>query len=226
MMKTIAILFSFLFCINLNAQKGKLFLSTWHEDGKDYRSIPPDKYSYFNKGKLYYFISNDHANIYLYLKTADPEAQLRILKDGLTIWVNMDTKLNRKMGIRFPLGSQNSGTHKKTNISEEKTNIDGNVAMLLPLANKIELIGFTNEEARHFPSENRDNFRGSVSLDNEGNLNYRMIMPIEKLPVRNSKDGKGAMPFILGIEYGTMPEQKAFPQVLLWIKNVKLATDR
>jgi len=225
-MKTIALLFSMFFFINLNAQNKKLLLSSWHEDGKDDNKILSEKYSYLKKGKLYYFISNDNANIYLEMKTGDPEAQKRILKEGLTVWVSMDSKLTKKMGVHFPLGAQNSGAHKKSDKPEEKLNLEGNIITLLPLANKIELIGFTNEELRGFPSENRDNFRGSVSFNNEGNLNYRLIMPIAKLPVRNSKDGKGAMPFILGIEYGPMTGQQAFPPVLLWIKNIKLATDK
>ena len=225
-MKTIALLFSMFFFINLNAQNKKLLVSSWHEDGKDDNNILSEKYSYFKKGKLYYFISNDNANIYLDMKTNDPETQKRILKEGLTVWVSMDSKLTKKMGVHFPIGAQNSGTHKKSDKPEEKLNIDGNVVKLLPLANKIELIGFTNEEQRRFPSENTDNFRGSVSLDNEGNLKYKLIMPIAKLPVRNSKDGKSAMPFILGIEFGPMTVQQTFPPVLFWIKNIKLATDK
>jgi len=225
-MKTLSILFSFLFFINLNAQKGMLFLSNWHENSNEDMIIPSEKYSYFKKGRLYYYISNDNTNLYLDLKTGEPEELMRILKQGLTVWVDMDSKLAKKMGIHFPIGSQHSGANNKSNIPEINLNNDGNVITLVSHATRIELIGFTNEEVRRFPSENKDNFRGSVRIDNEGTLNYKMIMPIEKLSVRNSKDGKGAMPFILGIEYGQMTGQHASPPVLLWIKNIKLATDK
>ena len=33
-------------------------------------------------------------------------------------------------------------------------------------------------------------------------------MPVAKLPVRNSRDGSGAMPFTLGIEYGNLPSDE------------------
>jgi hypothetical protein len=225
-MKTLTLICFFLISLNLNAQKGKLYLSNWNENGTEATNIPSEKYSFSRKANLYYYISNDNANIYLGMKTDDREAQIRILKQGLTVWVNMDSKLAKKMGIHFPIGSQNSEGHKRSNIPDENLKSEVNLVTQLSLANKIELIGFTNEELRRFPSENPDNFRGSVSFDNTGTLHYKMTMPIAKLPLRNSKDGKGAMPFIFGIEYGPQSEQKAFPQILFWIKNIKLATDR
>ena len=138
----------------------------------------------------------------------------------------MDSKLLKKMGIRFPVGSQNSVGRKKSGMPDNSTNADGSIVTPLSLANTIELIGFTNEEARRFSADNYDNFRGSVKYDNEGTLHYKMIMPITKLPVRNSKDGDGAMPFLFGIEYGPTIAQPAFPPVLLWIKNIKLESDK
>jgi hypothetical protein len=68
-------------------------------------------------------------------------------------------------------------------------------------------------------------------------------MPVAKLPVRNSKEGNGAMPFTLGIEYGfppvnNKPDEKMdsprnarFQQTVAgsemhWIKNVRLATSK
>lgn len=273
-MKTLTIFISFFFCINLNAQKGKLFLSSWHENGNAELNVPSDRYSYFKKGKLYYFLSNDNDNIYIDMKIEDSGVQNRILKQGLTVWVNMDNKVAKKMGISFPIGSQYSGGRNEPNMSDIKINADGSLVSPLSLANTIELIGFTSEEERRFPSDNADNFRASVKYDNEGTLHYKMLMPIAKLPVRNSKDGDGAMPFTFGIEYGVLrltnsargivapppsssppsgrsrggsagggrpgggapggsrqitgptTDQPAFPPVLLWIKNIKIATDK
>ena len=55
------------------------------------------------------------------------------------------------------------------------------------MANTIELIGFISEQERHFPAANADNFNGMVKFDDSGKLFYRLVMPIAKLPVRNSK---------------------------------------
>ena len=51
-------------------------------------------------------------------------------------------------------------------------------------------------------------------------------MPITKLPVRNSKDHSGAMPFTLGIDYGPPVPKPPFKPLLLWIKNIKLANNK
>jgi len=225
-MKIYALILALITCPNLNAQKGKLFLSIWNEDGNTELKIPSDKYFYYGKGKLYYFLSNDNNNIYVDLKIEDDGVKNRILKQGLTVWINMDSKLTKKMGIRFPVGSQNSGGQNNLNLPYYNLNTDGSLVTLLSLANTIELIGFTNEEARRFPAYNADSFRGSVQCDNEGTLHYKMLLPIAKLPVRNSKDRDGAMPFTFGIEYGPAKAQTGFPPVLLWIKNIKLATDK
>ena len=205
-MKTLAAVLLLIMCISLNAQKGKLILSCWHENGNSEMNIPSDKYFYFEKGKLYYFLSNDHENIYLDMKIEDPGVQNRILKEGLTVWINMDSKSIKKMGVRFPMGSQYSGSRKEPNKPDVKLNADGSLVTPLSRANTIELIGFPNIEGRHFPADNPDTFRGSVKFDNAGALQYKMLMPISKLPVRNSKNGVGAMPFYFGIEYGILAE--------------------
>ena len=93
-----------------------MYLSRWHNGGTELK-IPSDKYSYFKKGKLYYFFSNDIDNIYVDMKIDDPGVQTRILKQGLTVWINMDGKQIKKMGIRFPIGSQHSGGRNKPEYS-------------------------------------------------------------------------------------------------------------
>jgi hypothetical protein len=240
--KSSAFIFLFFVCCGLNAQKGNLNLSRWYFTDK----IEVSDYQLIRKAKLYYNLSNDNENLYINIKVEDRGIQNRILKEGLTIWINMDSKKAKKMGIRFPIGSQNQGGHKKADHSENNALPDVSTVNPLSLANTIELIGFTSEEKRHFPSENHDNFRGSVKYDESGILYYKMVMPIERLPVRNSREGHGAMPFNLGIEYGSLPEMNmtgenrgpapssAFRSVgthgeaseLNWINNVRLATSK
>jgi hypothetical protein len=198
-MKTSIFILSLLICTSLNAQKGSLNESRWHLNDE----VQSSDYQPINKAKLYCFLSNDNDNIYIDIKIADAGVQNRILKEGLIIWINMDGKSAKKMGVRYPIGSQNPVGRNKPDYSENTTNQDRSLVSPLSLANTIELIGFINEEVRHFPSQNSDNFRGSVKYDKEGILYYKMVMPIAKLPVRNSKQGNGAMPFAIGIEYGS-----------------------
>lgn len=193
-----------LLLISLNAfgQKDKSYQSSWHNEGENELSIPPENYTYFEKGKIFYFISNDENKVVLDIKVEDEGIQTRILKEGMTIWINMDGKQNKKMGVRFPVGSQYQANGKN---SQTTLNTDGSVVTPLKMANTIELVGFTGENSNRLPSDNFDSFNGFVNYDKEGILHYRMNLPLEKIPLRNSKEGGGAMPFNLGIEYGMAP---------------------
>jgi|WetSurMetagenome_2_1015567.scaffolds.fasta_scaffold223359_1 hypothetical protein len=176
-MKSFFIIIYVFFNAAIYAQKGDLNMSRWHVND----NVVPSDYQFLKKAGLYYYISNDTDNIYIDMKFQDQRIQNMILKEGLTLWINMDGKTVKKMGIRYPHGSQKNSP--------------------VPSSNTIELVGFIGEQERHFPADNPDNFRGSVKVEGI-TLHYNMLLPIAKLPVRNSKDGNGAMPFTLGVEYG------------------------
>jgi hypothetical protein len=204
-MKKIAIFLVSVLCMNLNAQKGKLFTSEWRENESSEMNVSSDKYSYFEKGKLYYHIANNDKYIIVDMKVEDAGVQNRILKEGLTIWINMDGKSNKTTGVRFPIGSEYSGGRNRSNVPAVRVASDGSLVTPLAMANTIQLTGFENANPSRFPADNADNFRGWVKYDSEGTLLYNMVIPIEKLPIRNSKEGDGAMPFTFGIEYGAPP---------------------
>ena len=186
----------------------------WHKSETGELNVASGDYNFFKKGKLWYVLSNDNDNIYIDLKIEDPAVQNRILKEGLTVWINMDGKQIKKMGVRYPIGSENSMHRSRSGVQEDKLNPDGTLATPLSQANTIELIGFTSEESRRFPSDNTNTFRGSVKYDNSGILHYLLTLPVTKLPMRNSKDNGGTMPFAMGIEYGldtSGPERASGP---------------
>jgi hypothetical protein len=195
-MKSSLIILLFIASASTVTQKGGLNICRWHVTDK----IEADDYQLIKKAKLYYSLSNDKDNLYVDFKFEDQGVQNGIQYDGLTIWINMDGKAVRKMGVRYPMGSLNVKNPSYP-------------------VNTIELIGFTSEQERHFSADNQDNFRGSVNNNENGILYYKLIIPLGKIPVRNAKEGNGAMPFSLGIEYGTTSD-------LYWINQVKLATSK
>jgi hypothetical protein len=196
-----SILLVFIFS-TLNAQKGNKALSNWNSDGNNDIALSADQYFSAGKTRPAYFISNDNTNIFINMKIDDSEVQSKILLLGLTVWINMDGKSERNLGVRFPIGSQHSAARKGQNFSGSDPEEEGKPVSPLSLAKTIELIGFISEEVRRFSSDNNDTFSGSVSYDKNGVLYYKLKMPLTKIPVRNAKGGGGAMPFTLGIEYG------------------------
>lgn len=227
-----------LFSLNSYGQKNKSYQSSWHNDGAGELSTQAADFIYFEKGKLFYFISNDENKIVLDIRIKDVGVQDRIIKEGMTIWINMDGKQDKDMGVRFPIGSnfQSAGKSNQATLNE-----DGTIVTPLSMANTIELIGFSGESSNRLPAENYDSFNGFVKYDNKGILNYRLNLPLEKIPLRNSKDRGGIMPFNFGIEYGSkgnrgggMPpgapppnglagNSEPKPSVLYWVKNISLA---
>jgi hypothetical protein len=226
-MKLIAAISFLIFCMTVGAQDKNLNQSKWHDSDK----LEKSDYKLIKRSKIYCSISNDNDYIFINLMIPDKEVSERILVQGLAIWVNMDGKQIKKMGIRFPVGANN--IIKKKNQEAEKANL--NTEDLISQANTIELIGFISEQDRHFAAQNSDSFRGYVKYSPDGDLFYRLVMPVTKLPVRNSKNGIGAMPFSLGLEIGYQPEygikgkSGSNPDKssdLFWINGVKLASSK
>ncbi len=226
-MKSIAIIALFCMCITGNAQKGNLNDCKWHNNDKIERS----DYLLIKKSKLYCSLTNDKEYFYINLMIPDKEVSERILEDGLIVWINMDLKQDKKMGVRFPLGSENAGS-----VKNQVAGNNGVTEDLVSQANTIELIGFISEQDRRFASQNSDNFRGAVKYSPGGDLYYRLVMPLAKLPIRNSKDGNGAMPFALGFEIGYIPpsrtkiqtkkESRSVNATVYWITQVRLASSK
>jgi hypothetical protein len=203
-MKPFLLLMCFLFSAGANAQNGKINQSIWHKGDRaefaDFKQI--------KRTGLYYTLSNDNDNLYLDLIIGDRNDQNKILESGLILWINMEEKALRRMGIRYPMGAQNQGTRNKGFQTESDITQKDKAGNSLSLANTIEIIGFIGERERHFSSENVVNFRGWIKYDESGKLHYQMVMPIARLPIRNSRGGNGAMPFSLGIEYGFPSDKK------------------
>ncbi len=221
---------SFLFlvlCLDLAGQNSKLYLSRWNEEGKPDIITKQAEWTYHKKGRLYYFISNDDSKIFVSLKVQDPAVELRILREGMKLWINMDNKPEKNLGVLFPVGVQTQSSGSKKSDQQESGAPEVSIVTAVSKATTIELIGFKGEE-RRLKAENPDSFTGSVSIDNQGFLLYNMVLPIEKLPVRNSKDGNGAMPFTLGAEYGIVQVKgkKSPAPALVWIRSIKLAADK
>ncbi len=203
-MKPTVTIFSLILCTSLSAQKGNL-VSKWIEDGTKETTIAPADYVFNKKSNLYYLFSNDNTNLYVDIKVEDSGVENKILKQGMVIWINMDGKQDKKLGVHFPIGSENRAG-RRPNSPDPAFTPDGKPITPLMKANTIELIGFTNEAESRFPADNPDTFKGSIKYDNDGNLIYRLLMPLAKLPVRGAKDGAGALPFNLAIEYGEDPD--------------------
>lgn len=200
----------------MSAQKS-VVQSQWHDNIDEDPDTSGISWIRHPKAKFNFYVANNNEYGYFLMKISDKSLQDRILKSGMTLWLNMNNESGKELGIHFPLGSLNSGARNIPGIPDQNSGNAKKDEDLISFANTIELIGFRSEESRRFPSDNADNFRGSVTINGNGTLYYLMRMPAVKIPLRNSKDRKGVMPFTIGIEAGTDKSQ------LYWIKNIRLS---
>jgi len=78
-------------------------------DGKnDDWTLPyPD---YDKKAMIGYAVSNDKDNLYVTVETGDPYTQLKILKEGLTVWIDKKGEREMTTSINYPLSpDENEG---------------------------------------------------------------------------------------------------------------------
>ena len=201
-MRTLLLIIISGLALNAEAQKGYQF--RWQGDQSD-REIPVDWYSTTKKGGINYCFSNDNSCLFLHMKITESAEQARILKTGLTLWIDTEGKSRKKTGIRFPIGSDYSGPGRRAAGTQQTP---------LSMANTIQLVGFDIGGRGRVPSDNADGLRGKVHYDNDGNLIYSLVVPFDSFAELKDAVGK---PLTLGIEIGAPPQMPAggpqgFPQ--------------
>jgi hypothetical protein len=73
-------------------------------NSKDWPSPYP---SYDPKALIGYAYSNDSENLYLTMETGDEMTQMKILKQGFTLWIDTTGNKDKSVAIHFPLESDN-----------------------------------------------------------------------------------------------------------------------
>jgi hypothetical protein len=200
-MKLVIVISAFVLCLNLNAQKDQNFVCKWRDNSAGQVLLPNSDYVSARKGTLFYCLSNDDKNMYVDIRFTESADQSKVLQIGMVLWINTDGKSRKKTGVRYPIGAKYSKPARGRGESRPVMNQE----TPLSLANTIELTGFKNVVPGRFPSNNNDNFRGSVKYDNDGNLLYSMIIPLEKLPEGGKSSDGRVMPINIAIEYGAPP---------------------
>jgi hypothetical protein len=180
-------------------KKEKNFSSKWRNQASEDLNIKDSEYQSYKKGLVLYYISNDNENLYLDMKVKETIEQSKILKIGMSVWINMDSKSHKKAGIRFPIGSDYSGGRKSNSMTKVSTPTP------LSLANTIQLVGFNDVQPSRFPADNKDNFRGKAWYNTEGDLRYFLVIPLSKISSLDETSDKSGL-ITLGIEFGVPPE--------------------
>jgi hypothetical protein len=225
---TLGVLFLFISSLFIHAQKDNNFYSRWHGSKFDFKRIQMADLKYSEKSKFYYYLSNDKENIYVNLRIDDNQIQRMILRSGLTVWVNMDGKKNRKQGIKYPVGNMSTrrsggrdmearqnpqsgqDAREKPGMSDRRGVPPGEKNMQMMPPNDIEVIGFSKSEPKHPSAIGKEGYNGFISFEKNGTMWYELAIRRSSLPLNKEKKGDKIKPMFLGIEYSGMSSNSQF----------------
>ena len=180
-------------CLVLAAGCSKtIYPSAWQPtpvttDGKiDDWTLPLPYYD--TDTRLNYTITNDDKNLYICFRTADVQAQMKLLKAGFTLWIDTKGKKNQLTGIRYPLPQSLLPDHGE-NLSTssprgEKRDMSKVGQRLLASQKQMELIGFKNTANGGNPNgmtflRTNEGIAVAMNADSTGELVYEATIPFK-----------------------------------------------
>jgi len=215
MKKFIAVsLFLVSFCAY--GQKSKGPVMHWREYSAKDDLYPASEYAALDKEKMYCYMSNNDSSLFIDLIIVDPGVQKTILSIGMNIWIDLTGKEVKSMGLRYPVGSDNVKASLQRK-GESMTNSEKIMFIhnsSIEMAYEIEVAGFGEGVPQRVPSKGGSGFSSSVRYSDDGNLLYRMEMPMKNIVLQEVK-GK-TVPISIGLEYGA--KQDLVEPV--WIKGL------
>ncbi len=186
-----------------NAQKVSAYQSKWHEDQKEeHEEELINRMMLEEKSQFLFFISNDAKKLYIDVVTADRAAVQKIMRYGMTTWINPDGKTKKVLGVEFPVSAEGKG---EPNFTRDK-NADRKEMRMAMMASKnqdMTLIGFgAKGERRSIDPGNDPSFQGKIEMLEGGRLYIHLELPLDQ--VHRSDLASLSSPLSLGFETGYM----------------------
>ena len=224
-MRTIVTIISLAVSVTIYAQKDANTHLHWRDNSNGKLNLQASDLRYTEKGKFYYYLSNDKDNLYIDLRIFDKDVQRQVLASGLSVWLNMDGKKAKKTGLRYPARIQSQGRLDMAETQKQQSpqnyqrqgnaqdrqnpwngmpggeNPSGGRSMQMGLLSRIELIGLSGSDHSFISSDEANNFRGSLRFEKDGNMWYELIIPLSKLPEKSPTKKKNDGSCILGLSY-------------------------
>ena len=131
------------------------------------------------KSKLQYNITNDSRNIYIYIKAADEQYQMKIIRAGMQINIDTTGKEEKQVSIVFPMASKEKPKMPADMKSGQKKNINDNpIKTQFSLKHKeMQLSGFKSPFNGIIPLKNDYGISISIDWDSLNIMYYKAAIP-------------------------------------------------
>ena len=143
-----------------------------------------DSLRYDPASKLQYQVLNDSRTVYLRLKVADPATQARVLRRGLTIWLDTTGRNQHQFGVRYPLGGVPSGAQAQQAPSPDATLADRRAFRSLALAEmrEMELLNYKgSKEPTLTDAQSPLGVKVALGFNAQDDLLYELAVPLRLL---------------------------------------------
>jgi hypothetical protein len=209
MQRTILYSTIFFACVGLNACHSEKHSKTKKKLPGIWQATPitidgnnndwPQPYpEYDSKASLGYAVSNDKENLYITCETGDQATQLKILRNGLTVWIDKTGEKEEVTAINFPIPrSFNRGVGAKaaddadrpspghwgqgqqTN-GQQRANMEDRIRKMMDGANEYSLQGFRACNTQ-FPILEKDScgIIVRIGLDETNELVWEAVIPFK-----------------------------------------------
>jgi hypothetical protein len=153
------------------------------------------------KSQFLFLIANDGQKLYVDLMVADRAAIQKIMRYGLTTWINPEGKHKKALGIAFPVTAEGKS---EPNFMRDKNGggdrKEMRMAMMAAKNQEMDLIGFGEKgEDKVVDPRNDPDFHGKAEMMEGGKLYISLELTLSKLTINNPGE-----PFSLGFETGYM----------------------
>lgn len=151
-----------------------------------------DSLHYDPNSKLQYQVLNDGRMVYVRIKAADPIAQAKIVRLGLTVWIDTTGRNQHQFGVRFPLGSQNNGRNgaeeagprdnPEASVPDRQAARRARMAQAVADMREMELLNYKgNKEPTLTDPQSQLGVKAALTIDAQEDLIYELAVPLRLL---------------------------------------------
>ena len=133
-----------------------------------------------SSGLAQYNVTNDKENLYVSLDTHDEATALKILRSGITIYIDPSSGKSKKMSVAFPLPNTTYvRPEKNANNNNGKTSRVDMEQGLLVQAITFSTAGFSGIENKLYDVSDKSKIAVAVASNNGNGLAYEAIIPMK-----------------------------------------------
>lgn len=189
--------FTLIACKSTKTSGTKKLPGTWQKEAiavdgsnKDWPSPYP---TYDEDAMIGYAISNDKNNLYISVETGDLATQLKILRGGLTVWIDKTGANNKLTAINFPIPQEEKYPLQlhANSPDKQRLELEDKVSAALLNASEYSLQGFKSCNLQ-YPIKENDTcgiiVRIAVDADNE--LVWEAVIPFKTFYPKHTIDAR------------------------------------